>query len=122
MGENCIDNLGRRERKFCGKSIGECADDRGENGTGCQRRSVAVHDENLGGRGGRVLVVEVAGERSYETAFRAPAVEADVEGLAELEVPLGERAGVEVLKEGKLGVMRVSVGGDLGMVLFMGEE
>lgn len=122
VGENCLDNLGRRGRKFCSQSIREHAGDCGEDGTQRHGGGIAVYDEDFGGRSGWVLVVYVAGERGYETAFRAPSVEADVERLAEFEVPLGKRAGVEVVEEGKLGFMRVSVGGDLRTVFFVGEE
>lgn len=43
-------------------------------------------------RGGEVLGMQVRGKGGCEIAFTAVAVEADVEGLGQLEAPLGEGA------------------------------
>ena len=55
-------------------------------------------------------------------AFGTVAVKADVEGLRELKVPLWERTGVEGVKEGKGGGVRVFVGANLIVVLLVREE
>lgn len=57
VGKDCIDNLGRRRRKFCSQSIGEGAGNCSEDGTGCQSGSIAVYNQDFGRRGGRVLAV-----------------------------------------------------------------
>lgn len=82
---------------------------------------VAIHDEDFWGVGGAV-VGEVSGEGGDEFAFRAVAVETDVEGFGELEVPLGEGAGMEGVEEADGGGVRVFVFGDLVVVSFMCEQ
>ena len=66
--------------------------------------------------------MEVGCEGGDELAFGAIAVEADVEGLGELEAPLGKGAGVEGVEEGDRGLVRVGVGADLVVVSFVGQE
>jgi len=82
---------------------------------------VAIHDEDFWGVGGAVEG-EVSGEGGDEFAFRAVAVETDVEGFGELEVPLGEGAGMEGVEEADGGGVRVFVFGDLVVVSFMCEQ
>lgn len=82
---------------------------------------IAVNYEDLG-RGSRAELVEVIGEGVDELAFGAVAVEADVEGLVKLKVPLGEGARVEGVEEGDGGLMWVRIGTDLVVILFVGED
>ena len=84
-------------------------------------RGEAVYYENSGRVGG-VARILVFGEGGDELALRAIAVEADIEGFGELEVPLGEGARMEGVEEADGGRMRVLVLLDLVVVLLVCEE
>ena len=66
--------------------------------------------------------MEVFGEIGDEASFTAVAVEADIERLREFEAPLGKRAGVYCVKSLICIIVRVLIGTDLVVVLFVCEQ
>lgn len=101
---------------------GEGGEDGCEDGGGGAGGVGAVYDDGGGWSGGGACGVKVFGEGGQEGAFGAVAVEAEGEGLGELEGPLWEGARVEGVQEGDGWGVRVPVGGDEGMVGGVGEE
>lgn len=84
-------------------------------------RGVAIDYHDLW-RGVRADFMEVRCEGRDKLPLGAIAVETDIEGLRKFEAPLGKGAGVKGVKIGDRRLMRVNVGTDLVVILFVGEK